>query len=724
MPSSSRRNALVEIVRRNPQVPREMGHARQALEEFGSNVFGEREMRERLPAGYFKTIKKAMATGAGLDSGLADAVANAMKEWAVERGATHYTHWFQPMTGLTAEKHDSFLTMLDGRAILELSGNQLIKGEPDASSFPSGGIRNTFEARGYTNWDPTSPAFLKEGDGGKTLCIPTAFCSWTGEALDKKTPLLRSNESVSRAAVRMLRLLGDDATGNVGATLGIEQEYFLIDRNFCALRPDLLATGRTVMGARPPKGQELEDHYFGSISPRVLAFMEDVEADLWRLGVPIKTRHNEVAPSQFELAPIFESTTLATDHNMITMELLRNVATRHGLVCLLHEKPFAGVNGSGKHNNWSLATNSGENLLDPGDTPRDNMRFLVFLTAVIRAVDTHADLLRIAIASAGNDHRLGANEAPPAIISIYLGEELDEVCRNIMDGGRNTTERARDMRLGVTTLPPLPRDTTDRNRTSPFAFTGNKFEFRAVGSSQSVALPITFLNAIVCESLHHLADQIESSGGDNDAVQKVVADTLKNHYRVVFNGNNYSEEWQVLAEERGLPNLRNTVDALAQYTSEKNMRLFDSTGVFSEREVEARATVAYESYIKAIAIEAQACLEMSTTIVLPAAQRHQRTMAESVIAARTASVDLDLGPQEALLGRMTNTINELVAANEELSAASEKDHGKDATAHATWQRDEVIPAMERVRQACDKMETVVHDSTWPLPKYREMLFIR
>lgn len=724
MPSTNRRKALSAIVK-NPPAPSAADYRSKRLTElFGQNVFGDREMQEMLPKSCYRALREAMETGEPLDPKVADIVASAMKEWAVERGATHYTHWFQPMTGLTAEKHDSFLATTGDRAVLEFSGKQLIKGEPDASSFPSGGIRNTFEARGYTNWDPTSPAFLKEGKNGLTLCIPTAFCSWTGEALDKKTPLLRSNEALGKAALRLLRLLGDESTRSVMATLGVEQEYFLIDRNFFVMRPDLVSTGRTLLGARPPKGQELEDHYFGTISPRVLAFMEEVEFELWKLGVPIKTRHNEVAPSQFELAPIFESSTLATDHNMLTMEALRNVAQRHGMVCLLHEKPFAGVNGSGKHNNWSLATSEGENLLEPGETPRENMRFLLFLTAIVRAVDVHADVLRIAIATPGNDHRLGANEAPPAIMSVYLGEELDEVCRGIIDGGNHQKLRARDMRLGVMALPPLPRDTTDRNRTSPFAFTGNKFEFRAVGSSQSVATPITFLNTMVAESIAHIADQIEAAGSSSEAIQKIVQTTLKNHYRIVFNGNNYSEDWQRTAAERGLPNSRNTVEALASYVSDKNIRLFEGTGVFSEREVRARANVAYESYVKAIAIEAQSCLELSTTCVLPVALRQQQAVAESIAATREAGATLDLSPQQQLLGKLTATINELIAANDELAHASEHSHGDDVAEHATWQRDHVAPAMRKVRAACDRLETIVDDTHWPLPKYHEMLFIR
>lgn len=719
--SSNRRQSLASIVNHRPDLP--VHPKKPLIELYGESVFGDRAMRERLPKSCYEALRESVTKGTHLDPRMADLIANAMKEWAVERGATHYTHWFQPMTGLTAEKHDSFLSLSHDRLLLEFSGKELIKGEPDASSFPSGGIRQTFEARGYTNWDPTSPAFIREGRYGATLCIPTAFCSWTGEALDQKTPLLRSNEALEKAALRMLKLLGDDRTESVWATLGSEQEYFLVDRNFFVQRPDLVATGRTLMGARPPKGQELDDHYFGTISPRVLDFMEDSEHELWRLGVPIKTRHNEVAPNQFEVAHIFERSTVATDHNMLTMDVLRKVATRHGLVCLLHEKPFAGVNGSGKHNNWSMATDQGDNLLEPGETPAENGRFLVFLTAVIRAVDLHADLLRISIASAGNDHRLGANEAPPAIISIYLGEELDGVCRGLMGGEAPEKHSREKMTLGVTSLPPLPRDTTDRNRTSPFAFTGNKFEFRAAGSSQTVAAPNIVLNTIVAESLNHLASQIEAAGGSEEAATKVVQETLKKHYRIVFNGNNYAPEWHQEAEARGLPNYRDTVAALSQSTTDKNVALFEGQGVYSRREVESRANVAYENYATAIAIEAQSCLALATTSVLPAALRQQEVSARSLAAARAADPALDLGPQEAALRRLSATINELILATDELTAVSaENGHGGVAD-HAAAMRDSVIPAMNRTRAACDDLETMVDDELWPLPKYREMLFI-
>ncbi|MAG58250.1 MAG: glutamine synthetase type III [Planctomycetes bacterium] len=724
--SSNRRQAVASIVQRPPLPTSE---SPQSLTElYGRNVFGDRAMRERLPASCYEAMRDSIERGTELDPRIADLVANAMKEWAVERGATHYTHWFQPMTGLTAEKHDSFISFSGDRLLLEFSGSELIKGEPDASSFPSGGIRQTFEARGYTAWDPTSPAFIREGrNGAATLCIPTAFCSWTGEALDSKTPLLRSNEALSKASIRMLRLLGDERVESVWATLGSEQEYFLIDRNFFVNRPDLVATGRTLLGARPPKGQELDDHYFGTISPRVLDFMEDSEHELWKLGVPIKTRHNEVAPSQFEVAHIYERSTVATDHNMLTMDVLRNAAARHGFVCLLHEKPFAGVNGSGKHNNWSLATDSGDNLLDPGDTPADNARFLVFLSAVIRAVDKHADLLRISIASAGNDHRLGANEAPPAIISIYLGVELDAVCQGLIAGVSSERYARTKMQLGVTSLPPLPRDTTDRNRTSPFAFTGNKFEFRAVGSSQSVAMPNIFLNTMVAESLNDIADEIEKADAPSreDAVQKVLQETLRAHYRVVFNGNNYADEWYQEAEKRGLPNHRTTPEALAYYLSDKNVNLFESLGVYSQKELEARRNVAYENYSTAIAIEAQSCLGLAQTAVLPAALKQQEQTARSLAAARAADGSLDLGPQEGALKALSTGINALIKASQRLQKAVDaaEDGEHDVVAHSEFVRDKVFAAMAETREACDALETMIGDETWPLPKYREMLFI-
>ncbi|MCC6670299.1 MAG: glutamine synthetase III [Planctomycetes bacterium] len=728
MSASARRAAVQSILSKKPVRSATSYEQERIHELFGMNVFGDSEMRARLPESAYKALRSCMEHGTELDPTLADQVATAMKEWAVGRGATHFTHWFLPMTGLTAEKHDSFLNMADGRMLLEFSGKQLVKGEPDASSFPSGGLRATFEARGYTAWDPTSPAFIRETQNGATLCIPTAFCSWTGEALDKRTPLLRSMEALSKQAVRLLHILGEKEVRSVFTTLGAEQEYFLVDRGFYQLRPDLIACGRTLLGARPPKGQELEDHYFGAISPRVIAFMQDCERELWKLGVPAKTRHNEVAPSQYELAPVFERTTVAMDHNMLTMEVLRQVAQKHGFVCLLHEKPYAGVNGSGKHNNWSMATDTGENLLEPGRTPGENLRFMVFLTAVIRAVDTFPELLRTSIAFAGNDHRLGANEAPPAILSIYLGDQLTEVVENLISGTpRGEGARKTTMTLGVNTLPPLPRDATDRNRTSPFAFTGNKFEFRAVGASQSIANPNIALNTIVADSVAWLADEIEKHARTmslDAAVQTVVQTALKKHARVIFNGNGYSAEWHAEAERRGLPNLRNTVDALAHYATEKHVVLFERFGVLTRKEVESRGHIAFEGYVKAIAIEAQSLIGLAATHVLPVALNHQERLASSVSAARQAGVS-DLRAQEKLLATLSGRVNQLLTAIEALQAASDKaetHHGSHKD-HATFYRDQVIPAMSQVRQACDALELLVDDDLWPLPKYREMLFI-
>ncbi len=698
---------------------------------YRADVFDDRAMRARLPASAYESLRGTINAGTALDPKLADLVANAMKEWAVEHGATHFTHWFQPMTGHTAEKHDSFLSFFGDMPLVEFSGKALIKGEPDASSFPSGGIRSTFEARGYTAWDPTSPAFIRRGTRASTLCIPTAFCSWTGEALDTKTPLLRSTEALSREAVRLMRVLGRTDVKHVFTTLGCEQEYFLVDRRFFLARPDLVACGRTLVGARPPKGQELEDHYFGAISDRVLAYMEDVEEELWRLGVPVKTRHNEVAPMQFELAPIFERSSVAVDHNMLTMDVLRKTALKHGLVCLLHEKPFAGVNGSGKHNNWSMSTDTDENLLDPGSNPAENARFVVVLTAVLRALDIHADLMRASVATPGNDHRLGANEAPPAIISAYLGGELDEVCRGLIAGApAGERKGAQAMRLGATSLPPLPKDSTDRNRTSPFAFTGNKFEFRAVGSSQSPAGANIILNTIAAESLKHMADRIEEAArksGLESAVQQVVQEELKKHYRVVFNGNGYGAEWQQEAEKRGLPNMRNTVDALRNFASPENAKLFESMSVFTKRELESRGTIALENYEKHIAIEAQSCLDIARTMVLPAGLAMQQRVAESLRAAKAADASLDLAPQEALLRSIAGTLATLLRGADALEQVMKQfdatGHGDAGFARAAFLRDHVVTAAAAVRAAADALEECVDDELWPLPKYREMLFI-
>ena len=724
--SAAARTAAIQLIARKSPVASPIPQNVPQL--FGANVFGLEQMRARLSESAYKALRSCMEHGSELDHALADQVANAMKEWAVERGATHFTHWFQPMTGSTAEKHDSFASIEDGKLIMEFSGKALIKGEPDASSFPSGGLRATFEARGYTAWDPTSPAFLRETTNGSTLCIPTAFCSWTGEALDEKTPLLRSSEALNREAVRLLRLLGDDKVQYVYPTLGCEQEYFLVDRDLYMLRPDLVATGRTLFGAKPPKGQELEDHYFGSIAPRVLAFMQEVETELWKLGVPVKTRHNEVAPSQYELAPIFERSTIAVDHNMLCMEVLKQVAQKHGFQCLLHEKPYAGINGSGKHNNWSVATDTGENLLEPGKSPEQNMRFMVMLAAVMRAVDVHADLLRTTIAHAGNDHRLGANEAPPAILSIYLGEQLTDVVDAMIAGTGRGSERKREtMRLGVSVLPPLPRDATDRNRTSPFAFTGNKFEFRAVGSSQACGKPNAVLNTIVADAMGWISDEIERTKGKKGleaAVNDVVVELFKKHKRILFNGNGYSSQWHAEAQKRGLPNFRNAVDAIGNFGIKKNVELFERFHVLSAKEVESRMHIMFEAYCKAIAIEGQSALSIARTMILPAAQRTQLTVAQSVAAAKAAGMKVK--SQEKRLKEMCGLIDAFVDAIDGLQVEFEHAEAHDGSPdkHAKTYRDKVVPAMGKLRVLADQLETMVDDAEWPLPKYREILFLQ
>jgi len=722
------RSAAIRSIAQKRPVPIASGPRQQLPELFGANVFSLDQMRSRLSESAYSSLRSCMEQGQELDPTLADQVATAMKEWAVECGATHFTHWFQPMTGSTAEKHDSFATIENGRLLMEFSGKALIKGEPDASSFPSGGLRATFEARGYTAWDPTSPAFIRETTNGVTLCIPTAFCSWTGEALDEKTPLLRSAEALNREATRMLRLLGDERVTFIYPTLGCEQEYFLIDRDLYLLRPDLVACGRSLFGARPPKGQELEDHYFGSIQPRVLAFMQEAELELWKLGVPIKTRHNEVAPGQYEVAPIFERTTVAADHNLLCMEVLKQVAQRHGFQCLLHEKPYAGINGSGKHNNWSMSTDAGENLLEPGHSPEQNMRFIVMLAAVLRATDIYADLLRVTIAGAGNDHRLGANEAPPAILSVYLGEQLQDIVEGLIGGtGKGSERRAESMRLGVTALPPLPRDATDRNRTSPFAFTGNKFEFRAVGSSQGVAKPNAVLNTIVADSLASMSGEIErlkSEKGLEAAVNEVVVDVFTRHKRIIFNGNGYSSEWHAEAERRGLPNFRDTVEATDQFCAKKNVAVFEKFGVLSAKEAASRMNIMFESYSKAIAIEAQSALSLAQTMILPAAQKSQLAVAQSVAAARAAG--LEVPAQEARLRALGASIEACVGAVDELGAAFDKAEafvGSEAE-HARLYRDEVLSVMARLREHADVLENMVEDGDWSLPKYREMLFLQ
>jgi glutamine synthetase len=697
-------------------------------ELFGSNVFNEEAQRQRLPKPICKALQKTIKHGAPLEPNIADAVATAMKDWAMEKGATHFTHIFQPMTGLTAEKHDSFLQpSVGGSALTEFSGKELVRGEPDASSFPSGGIRATFEARGYTAWDPTSPAYILEGPNGATLVIPTVFLSWTGEALDKKTPLLRSMEALSTQALRILKLFGNDEVKKVFTTVGPEQEYFLIDKNFYYSRPDLLNAGRTLFGAKPPKGQELEDQYFGTIPERVLACMADAEAEMFKLGVPVKTRHNEVAPSQYEIAPIFEDSNLATDHQMVTMEILRKTADKYGLACLLHEKPFAGINGSGKHNNWSMSTDLGENLLNPGDTPHDNAQFLVFCVGVIRAVAKYPELLRVAVSGAANDHRLGANEAPPAIISIFLGDQLQDVIDQLEKGAAKTTKSGGVMEIGVSVLPKLPRDAGDRNRTSPFAFTGNKFEFRAVGASQSVAGPNTVLNTIVAESLDFIATQLEAgkkSGKDlNKAIQDLLPGLIKESKKILFNGDNYTEEWHKEAEKRGLPNLRNTIDALPVIIRKDTFELFAKYKVYSERELRSRYAILSENYVKTVNIEGQLTVMMGKTMILPAALRYQAEVATSVNATKAAGVDNSA--QADLLRSLTSTISEFQGAVAGLEKALAHHHSNgEPFDHAKYSNTSILPAMTAVRTLGDKLETVIADDLWPLPTYREMLFIK
>jgi glutamine synthetase len=696
-----------------------------ATDAFGSLVFSDKVQQERLPKPAYRALRATITRGEPLDSATADAVATALKEWAVEHGATHYTHWFQPLTGITAEKHDSFLSPAgDGTAIAEFRGKELIKGEPDASSFPSGGMRSTFEARGYTAWDPTSPPWLLNDGNCVTLVIPTAFVSWTGEALDKKTPLLRSMEAVSREAVRVLKLFGSTAE-RVFATCGPEQEYFLIDRNFYFARPDLINAGRTLFGATPPKGQEMEDQYFGAIPARVLACMSEVESELYKVGVPVKTRHNEVAPSQYEIAPVFENANVAADHQMMTMETLRRVAPKYGLACLLHEKPFAGVNGSGKHNNWSLSDEFGNNLLSPGDTPHDNMQFLVFCAAVLRAVDKWQGLLRASIASAGNDHRLGANEAPPAILSVFLGDMLTDLFEQLEKGAAKSTKQGGMMELGASVLPRLPRDAGDRNRTSPFAFTGNKFEFRAVSSNQNIALPNVMLNAAMADSLDEIATELEKATGQGEdlksAVSKLLTRLIKAHKRIVFNGNNYSPEWTKEAAKRGLQNLRNTVDALPQLITKDALRLLDRFKILNEREVHARFEVFLENYNKTINVEGQLMVLMANRYILPAALEYQKQIGQSISAVKAAGGKSVQGKK--LLARYSKLVDTFRVQTEALAALLEHGSGS-AEKHAKYMRDKVVPAMGKLRETGDLIETLTPHGLWQLPTYREMLFVK
>ncbi len=688
-------------------------------------MFSDSVMKERLPKAVYKAIRRTIDNGEKLDISVADAVAVAMRDWAIQKGATHYAHVFYPLTGLTAEKHDSFLEP-DGKGgvLAEFSAKQLIQGEPDASSFPSGGLRATFEARGYTTWDVTSPAYILENPNGTTLCIPTAFCSWTGDALDKKVPLLRSMQVLNAMAQRILKLFGDSNPGLVYSTAGCEQEYFLVDRNFFFARPDLINAGRTLFGAKPPKGQELEDQYFGAIPDRVLACMLETERELYKLGVPVKTRHNEVAPGQYEIAPIYENANLATDHQYLTMLTLQRVAQKYGMACLLHEKPFAGINGSGKHLNWSLGTHTA-NLLEPGTTPHSNMQFLVFCAAAIRAVHLHGDLLRATVAHAGNDHRLGANEAPPAIISVYLGEQLTDIFEQIGKGGAKSSKKPGYLNVGVDTLPAFPKDAGDRNRTSPFAFTGNKIEFRAVGASQSVSGPLVALNTIMADSLDYMATELEKrTGGDpeklNNAVQDLLQQIVRDHGSIIYNGDNYIEAWHKEAEKRGLPNLRNTVDALPVLISKKNTDLMEKYSVLSKREMESRYEIYMERYIKDIAVESRLTLEIAKTTVFPAAVKYQYQLASTALALR----QLDKTPCTTMLDEVNALVRDLQESIVVLEKALENHVEGTTLDHAKHARDHVLPAVARVRQVVDGLECIVSDEFWPLPTYQEMLFIK
>jgi glutamine synthetase len=698
----------------------------QAASLFGSLAFSDKAQQDRLPKPVYRALRATITRGEPLDVATADAVATALKDWAVEHGATHYTHWFQPMTGITAEKHDSFLApTAEGTAIAEFRGKELIKGEPDASSFPSGGMRSTFEARGYTAWDPTSPPWLHYNGGNSvTLVIPTAFVSWTGEALDKKTPLLRSMEAVSNQAVRVLKLFGSTAE-RVYATCGPEQEYFLIDRNFYFARPDLINAGRTLFGAKPPKGQELEDQYFGAIPERVLACMAETELELFKVGVPVKTRHNEVAPSQYEIAPVFENANIAVDHQMMTMEMLKKIAPKYGLAALLHEKPFAGVNGSGKHNNWSLSDELGNNLLGPGDTPHDNMQFLVFCAAVLRAVDRWQGLLRASIASAGNDHRLGANEAPPAILSIFLGDMLTDIFEQLEKGAAKSTKQGGTLDIGVSVLPKLPRDAGDRNRTSPFAFTGNKFEFRAVSSGQSISFPNTVLNAAMADSLDSVATELEAATAKGEelskAVGKLLTKIVKEHKRIVFNGNNYAASWEKEAGKRKLLNLKNTVDALPQLVTKDAIKLLEKYKILNEREVHARYEIFLENYNKTINVEGQLMVLMANRYILPAALEYQKQIGQSVAAVRAGGGRSAQGKK--LLGDYTKLVDKFKAQTDVLTKVLDHNGGS-AEKHAKYMRDKVVPAMAKLRDIGDQIEVLTPHAIWPLPTYREMLFVK
>jgi len=689
-------------------------------EIFGSLVFNDRVMRERLPKDTYKALKRSIEMGQSIDRSVADTVASAMKDWAIEKGATHFTHWFQPMTGITAEKHDSFISPLqDGGIILEFSGKELVKGEPDASSFPSGGLRATFEARGYTAWDPTSYAFIKDS----TLCIPTVFYSYGGQVLDKKTPLLRSMDALNKQALRIMKLFGHTDVNRIITTVGPEQEYFLVDKSFFEKRKDLIFCGRTLFGAKPPKGQELEDHYFSTIKPRVSAFMKELDEELWKLGVFVKTKHNEVAPAQHELAPIFSTTNIATDHNQIVMEIMKTVASRHGLACILHEKPFAGVNGSGKHNNWSLSTDTGINLLEPGDSPMENAQFLLFLVAVIAAVDDYQDLLRLSVATAGNDHRLGANEAPPAIISVFLGDEITGILEALENGSSYDKKDRMEIKLGVDVLPRIPKDTTDRNRTSPFAFTGNKFEFRMPGSSLSISGPNIVLNTIVAEKLSLFADTLEKSSDFKNDLNKLIIDTVKKHKRIIFNGNNYSEEWVVEAEKRGLSNLKTTADVLPCFITEKSIDLFTKHNVFSEVEIHSRYEILLENYCKTLSIETLTMIDMVRKDILPSVMKYVKDLTQMALSKKELGMEIPCEPEKNLIHKLSTLSARLYENTNELeNKLLEAKSYTDLQAQANYFRDVIIPVMQKVRTVADELEVLTASEYWPFPTYGELLF--
>ena len=694
-------------------------------EIFGANVFNDEAMQVYLPKAVFKKLKKTIEDGLELDNDIADSVAHGMKEWAIDRGATHYTHWFQPLTGVTAEKHDSFISApKNGKVIMEFSAKELTKGESDASSFPSGGLRATFEARGYTAWDCTSPAFLKKDSLGVTLYIPTAFCSYKGEALDKKTPLLRSMQAINTQALRILRLFGNTTSHRVVPSVGAEQEYFIVDRDKYLQRKDLIYTGRTLFGAMPPKGQELEDHYFGSIRERIASYMNDINHELWMLGVPAKTQHNEVAPAQHELAPVYEQVNVAVDHNQVTMETMKKVAGRHGLTCLLNEKPFAGVNGSGKHNNWSLTSDDGINMLNPGDTPHENIQFLLVLACILKAVDRHADLLRESAACVGNDHRLGAHEAPPAIISVFLGDQLEDVIDQLCSVGEATHSiQGSKLRTGVATLPNFETDATDRNRTSPFAFTNNKFEFRMVGSSDSIASPNIVLNTIVAESFKEAADILEVSEDFDEAVHDMIKQLFTDHRRIIFNGNGYSKEWVEEAKKRGLSNLPSMIDAIPALVSESSIKLFESFEVFTRKELESRVEIEYEAYSKAINIEAKAMIDIAGKSIIPAVIRYTTRLADSIIKLKTAMVDIEPYAQSSILIDVNEHLKSAKLALENLIKLMD-DAGEvvGVDKHARYMREVIVPAMEELRKPVDELEMIVDKDLWPMPSYGDLLF--